>query len=174
MVRTSHGLALYVHVGSWAGGAGRWAVVVVVVGVVLGVVVVVVVVVVVAEALVAAVVGVGLVVVVVLWVRPQDPLALPCGVRVGHRLQPLGLQSLVDSGGGFGAGLGGDCGRGIPRLWVGLAGGGGVFWAVDDGALGDGDVDEVLDRVVFCGRLRGCGSRLGAGGLGMRWVRGPG
>ena len=48
---------------------------------------------------------------------------------------------------------------------------------MDDGALGDWDVDEGLDRVVLDGRLRG-GARcwkeggLGYGGLGvMVWVR---
>ena len=101
--------------------------VVVVVGVVLGVVVVVVVVVVVAEVLVAVVLVLGLVVVVVLWVRRQDPLAFRWGVGAGHRLQPLGLHGLVVSGGGFGAGLNGDRGPGVPRPRVGLACYGGSF-----------------------------------------------
>ena len=47
----------------------------------------------------------------------------------------------------------------------------------DDGALGDGDVDVGLDRVVLGGRLCGCGSRWGEGGSGyggsgvLVWVR---
>ena len=166
VVRPSHVLVVFVHGGLLAGGVGRWAVVVVVMEVVFGLVVVVVVVHVVAGALVAAAVVVGLVVFVVLWVRPQDPLAFRWGVGVGHRLQPLGLRGLVDSGGGFGAGLGGDRGRGVPRPRVGLAGGGGGFWGPDDEAPGDGDVDEGLDGVVLCCRLRGCGSRLGQRGSG--------
>ena len=64
------------------------------------VVLVVVVVVVVAGVRVAVVVVVGLVVVVLLWVRPQDPLAFRWRVGVRHRLQPLGLHGLVDSGRG--------------------------------------------------------------------------
>ena len=119
VVRPSQVMVLLVHGGSWAGGVGWWAVVVVVglmvvvvvvVGVVLGVVVVVVVVVLVVGALVAAVMVVGLVVGPVLWVRPEAPLAFRWGVGVGHHLQPLGLHGLVDSGGGFGAGLDKDRG----------------------------------------------------------------
>ena len=60
-------------------------------------------------------------------------------------MQPLGLYCLVGRGGGSGAGLNGDCGRGVPRPSVGLAGGGGSLRRVDDGALGDKDVDEALD-----------------------------
>ena len=71
-------------------------------------------------------------------------------VGVGHRLQPLGL-----------AGIGGDRGWGVPCPRVGLAGGGGRLWGMDDGALGDGDVDEGLDGVVLCCRLLGDGSRGG-------------
>ena len=61
--------------------------------------------------------------------------------------------------GGSGAGLNGVCGRGVARPWVGLAGGGGGFWGMDDGALGDGDVDKGLDGVVLGGRLCGGGGR---------------
>ena len=48
---------------------------------------------------------------------------------------------------------------------------------VDDGALGDGDVDEGLHGVVLGGRLCGGGGRWGEGGLGfggsgvLVWVR---
>ena len=38
---------------------------------------------------------------------------------------PWGLHYVVGRGGGLGAGLDGDGGRGVPRPWVGLAGGGG-------------------------------------------------
>ena len=62
--------------------------------------------------------------------------------------------------------LDGDCGRGVPRPWVGLAGGGGGLWRMDDGALGDGDVDEGLDGVVLGGRLCGGGGRWWEGGMG--------
>ena len=81
------------------------------------------------------------------------------------------------SGGGSGAGLNGDCGRGVPRPWVGLAAGGGGLWGVDDGALGDRNVDEGLDGVLLRGRLCGGGSRWWEGGLGcggwgvLVWVR---
>ena len=101
-----------------------------------------------------------------LWVGPQDPLAFRWAVGVGHHLQPLGLHGLVDSWGRLGAGLGGDRGRGIPRRQVGLAGDGGGLWVVDGRALGDGDVDKELDRLVMWGRLRGDGSRRGQGGSG--------
>ena len=118
-------------------------------------------------ALVAVVVVAGsVVVVVVLWVRPQDPLAFRGGVEVGHHLQPLGLHGLMDSGGGIGAGLDGDRCRGVPRPWVGLDGCGGGLWGVDGGALGEGDVDEVLARIMLCGCLRGGGSCWGQGGSG--------
>ena len=70
------------------------------------------------------------VVVLVLRVRPQDPLWVfrsPLwGWGVGPHAQPLGLYCLVGRGGGSGAGLNGDCGRGVPRHRVGLAGGGGA------------------------------------------------
>ena len=52
-----------------------------------------------------------------------------------------------------------------------------VRWGVDDGALGDGDVDEALDGVVLGGRLCGGGGRWGEGGSGcggwrvLVWVR---
>ena len=76
-----------------------------------------------------------------------------------------------------GAGLDGDCGRGVRRLWVGLAGGGGGLCGMDDGALGDGDVDEGLDGVVLDGRLCSGGGRWWEGGVGcggwgvLAWVR---
>ena len=69
-------------------------------------------------------------------------------------------------GGGSGAGLNGDCGRGVPRPWVGLAGGGGDLRGVDDWALGDGGVDEVLDGVVLGGHLLGGGGCWWEGGVG--------
>ena len=80
-------------------------------------------------------------------------------------------------GGGLGARLNGDFGRGIPRPRVGLTGGGGCLWGVDGGALGDGDVDEGLDGVVLGGRLCGGGGRWWEGGMGcggwgvLAWVR---
>ena len=52
-----------------------------------------------------------------------------------------------------------------------------VFWGLDDGALGDGDVDEGLDEVVLGGRLCGGGGRWSEGGVGyggwrvLVWVR---
>ena len=90
-------------------------------------------------------------------------------VGVGGRAScaALGLYRLVGRGGGSGAGLNGDCGRGGSCPWVGLAGGGGGLWGVDDGALGDGDVDEDLDGVVLGGRLRGGGGRWWV----LAWVR---
>ena len=84
---------------------------------------------------------------------------------------------MVGRGGGSGAGLDGDGGRGVPRPWVGLASGGAGLWGVDDGALGDGDVDEGLDGVVLAGRLCGGGGCLWEGGVGcggwgvLAWVR---
>ena len=99
------------------------------------------------------------------------------GWGFGHRAQPLGLYCLVGRGGGSGAGLYSDFGRGVPRPWVGLAGGGGGLWGVDDGALGDGDVDEGLDGVVLAGRLCGGGGRWWEGGVGcggwgvLAWFR---
>ena len=86
------------------------------------------------------------------------------GWGVGNRAQSLAPCCLVGSGGGFGAGLNGDCGQGVPACWVGLAGGGGGLPGVDDGALGDEDVDEGLDGVVLGARLCGGGSRWGGGG----------
>ena len=90
-------VVLPVHGGLPVGGVGlvwlRWWVLVVV-----GVVVVV----------AAAVVVV--VVVVVLRIFPQDPVALWWDRGLGHHLQPLGLQGLVDGWGGFGGGLDGDRG----------------------------------------------------------------
>ena len=143
-------------------GVGWWAVVVV--GVVLVVVVV-------GPLVVVVFVVVGL----VLQVWPLDPLWVfrsPLwGWGVGHRAQPMGLHYVVSRGGGPGAGLDGDGGRGVPRPWVGLAGSGGGLWGMDDGALGDGDVDEGLDGVVLGGRLCGgwwlpVGGRSGLWGLG--------
>ena len=107
----------------------------------------------------------------------QDPLAFRWGLGVGHRLRPFGLYGLVESGGGSGAGLDGDRGRRVPRPRVSVPGGGGHLWGVDGAALPDWDVDEGLDGVVLCGRLRGGGSRLGGGELGfggcgvLAWVR---
>ena len=76
----------------------------------------------------------------------------------------------MGSRGGSGAGLNGDCGQGVPRPRVSLASGGGGLWGVDDGALGDGDVNEGLDGVVLGGRLCGGGSRWWEGGVGCgRW-----
>ena len=125
----SHSLVLFVHGGLWPGGVGWWAVVVA--GVVLVVVVV-------GPLVVVALVVVGLVLRVwcldPLWVF-RSPL---WGWGVGHRAQPLGLHYVVGRGGGLGAGLDGDGGRGVPHPWVGLAGGGGGLWGMDDGALGDG------------------------------------
>ena len=110
------------------------------------------------EVVVGPLVVVELVVVgLVLRVWPSDPLwvfRFPLwGWGVGHRAQPLGLPYVVGKGGGSGAGLDGDGGRGVPRPWVGLAGGGGGLWGMDDGALGDADVDEGLDGVVLGCRL---------------------
>ena len=87
------------------------------------------------------------------------------------------MHYVVGRGGGFGAGIDGDGGQGVPRPWVGLAGGGGGLWGRDDGALGDGDVDEGLDGVVLGGRLCGGASCRSEGGVGggewglLAWVR---
>ena len=93
----------------------RWAMVVV--GVVLVVVVV-----------GSLVVVVWVVVGLVSRVWPMDPLWVfrsPLwGWGVGHRGQSLGLHYVVGEGGGLEAGFDGDGGRGVPRPWVGLAGGG--------------------------------------------------
>ena len=84
---------------------------------------------------------------------------------------------MVGRGGRLGAGLDGDLGRGVPRPWVGLAGGGGGLQGMDDGALGDGDVEEGLDGVVLGGRLCGGGGCRWEGGMGcdgwwvLAWVR---
>ena len=164
----SHSLVLFVHGGLWPGGVGWWAVVVV--GVVL------------VEVAVGPLVVVVLVVVgLVLRICPLDPLWVfwsPLwGWGVGHRAQPLGLHYVVGRMGGSGAGLDGDGGGEVPRPLVGLAGGGGGLWGMDDGALGDGDVDEGLDGVVLGGRLcGGDGCRweggVGCGGWGvLAWVR---
>ena len=159
---------LFVNEGLWPSGVGWWAVVVV--GVVLVMVVV-------GPLVVVAFVVVGL----VLRVWPLDPLWVfrsPLwGWGVGHRAQPLGLHYVVGRGGGSGAGLDSDGGRGFPRPWVGLAGGGGGLWVVDDGALGDEDVQEGLDGVVLRGRLCGGGGCRWEGGVGcsgwvvLAWVR---
>ena len=164
----SHLLVLFVHGGSWPGGVG-WSAVVVV-GVVLVVVVV-------GPLVVVVLVVVGL----VLQVWPWDPLWVfrsPLwGWGVGHRAQPLGLHYVVGRGGGSGAGLDSDGGRGVPRPWVCLAGGGGGSWGMDDGALGDGDVDEGLNGVVLGGRLCAGGGCQWEGGVGcggwgvLAWVR---
>ena len=154
--------------GLWPGGVGRWAVVVV--GVVLVVVVV-------GPVVVVVWVVVGL----VLRVWPMDPLWVfrsPLwGRGVGHRGQSPGLHYVMGRGGGSGAGLDGDGGRGVPRPWVSLAGGGGGLWGMEDGALGDGDADEGLDGVVLGGRLCGGGGCRWEGGVGcggwgvLAWVR---
>ena len=164
----SHSLVLFVHGGLWFGGVGWWAVVVV--GVVLVVVVV-------GPLVVVVWVVVGL----VLRVWPMDPLWVfrsPLwGWGVGHRGQSLGLHYVVGKGGGLGAGLDGDGGRGVPRPWVGLAGGGGGLRGMDDGALGDGDADEGFDGIVLGGRLCGYGGCRWEGGMGcggwgvLAWVR---
>ena len=127
--------------------------------------------------------GVLVVVGLVLRVWPMDPLWVfwsPLwGWGVGHCGQPLGLRYVVGRGGGFGAGLEGDGGRGVPRPWGRLAGGGGGLRQMDDGALGDGDVDEGLDGVVLGGRLCGGGGCRSEGGVGcggrgvLAWVRAP-
>ena len=114
-----------------------------------------------------------------LRVWPLDPLWVfrsPLwGWGVGHRVQ--GLHYVVGRGVGSGAGLDGDSGRGVSRPWVGLAGGGGGSWGMDDGALGDGDADEGLDGVVLGGRLCGGGGCRWEGGVGcggsgvLAWVR---
>ena len=153
----SHSLVLFVHGGLWPGGVGRWAVVVV--GVVLVVVVV-------GPLVVVVWVVVGL----VLRVWPMDPLWVfrsPLwGSGVRHRGQSLGLHYVVGRGGGLGAGLDGDGGRGVPRPWVGLAGSGGCSRGMDDGALDDVDADEGLDGVVLGGRLCGAGGCRLEGGMG--------
>ena len=159
---------LFVHGGLWPGGVG-WSAVVVV-GVVLVVVVE-------GPLVVVELVVVGL----VLRVWPMDPLWVfwsPLwGWGVGHRGQPLGLHYVVGRGGGLGAGLDCDGGRGVPRPWVGLAGGGAGLRGMDDGALGDRDVDEGLDGVVLGGRHRGGGGCRWEGGVGcggwgvLAWVR---
>ena len=155
----SHSLVLFVHGGLWPAGVGWWAVVV------LGVVLVVVVV---GPLVVVVLVVVGL----VLRVWPMDPLWVFRSPLWGR-----GLHYVVGRGGGLGAGLDGDGGRGVPRPWVGLAGGGGGFRGMDDGALGEGDADEGLDGVVLGGRLCGGGGcrweqGVGCGGWGvLAWVR---
>ena len=163
----SHSLLLFVQGGLWPGGVGWWAVVV------LGVVLVVVVV---GPLVVVVLVVVGL----VLRVWPLDPLWVfqspLSGWGVGLRAQLLGLHYVVGRGGGSGAGLDGDGGPGVPRPWVGLAGGGGGLWGMDDRALGDGDVDKGLDGVVLGGRLCGGGGCRWEGGVGcggwgvLAWV----
>ena len=164
----SHSLVLFVHGGLWPGGVGWWAVVVV--GVVLVVVAL-------GPLVVVTLVVVGL----LLQVWPLDPLWVfrsPLwGWGVGLRAQPLGLHYVVGRGGGSGAGLDGDGGRGVPRPWVGLAGGGGGLLGMDDGALGDRDVDESSDGVVLGGRLCGGGGCRWEGGVDcsgwgvLAWVR---
>ena len=98
------------------------------------------------------------------------PVPLVGGPGVQHRAQPLGLYCSEGRGGGSGAWLNGDSGRGVPRPWVGLAGGVGGLWGLNDGALGDGDVYEGLDGVVLGGPLCGGGGRWWEGGVGCgRW-----
>ena len=67
------------------------------------------------------VVVVWVVVGLVLRVWPMDPLWVfqsPLwGWGVGHRGQSPGLHYVLGRGGGSGAGLDGDCGRGVPRPW---------------------------------------------------------
>ena len=127
-------------------------------------------VVVVGPLVVVALVVVGL---VPLWVF-GSPLR---GWGVWHHGQPPGLYYLVGRGGGSGAGLDSDGGRGVPRPLVGFAGSGGGLWGMDDGALGDGDVDKGSDGVVLGGRLCGGGGRWRDGGVGcggwgvLAWVR---
>ena len=129
------------------------------------------------------VVVVGLLVVVslvvvglVLQVWPLDPLWVFRSSLWAWGVAP-GLHYVVGRGGGSGAGLDGDGGRGVPRPWVGWAGGGGGLWGMDDGALGDRDVDEGLDGVVLGGRLCGGGGCRWEGGVGccgwgvLAWVR---
>ena len=83
----------------------------------------------------------------------------------------------MGSRGRSGAGLNGDCGRGVPLPWVGLASGGDGLLGADDGALADGGRDEGLDGVVLGGRLCSGGGcwwegGVGCGGLGVLvWVR---
>ena len=62
-----------------------------------------------------------------------------------------------------------ETGAGMPRLWVCLAHSGGGMWVLDGGALGDGDMDRVLDGFVLRGRL--CHGILccGCGGAGCGW-----
>ena len=72
---------------------------------------------------------------------------------------------MVGKGGGLGAGFDGDGGRGVPRPWVGLAGGGGGLRGMDDGALGDGDAQKDFDGVVLGGRLCGGGRCRLEGGV---------
>ena len=168
-MRPSQVVVLSVHRGLRA-GAVRWqaVVVVVVVGTVVVLVVVVVVVfgqevvvLVVVLVVVAAVVVVELLVVLVLRACPQDPLALRWNMGVGNHLQPLGLQALVNSVGGFRARFDGDRRPGVQRPRVGLLGNVGRLWGPDGGAFGDGAVDEDFDGVVLRGCLRGCGSCSG-------------
>ena len=103
--------------------------------------------------------------------RPLAGIPVPLvRLGVGHPAQPLWLYCLVGRGGGSGAGLNGDCGLGVPRPWVGLAGGGGGLWGMDDRALGDGDVNEGSDGVALGGRLCGGGGCWWEGGVGCaRW-----
>ena len=112
VVLRSHVLVLLIHGGLRPGGAGCWAVVLVVI---LTVVVVV-------SALLAVA---PVVLVMVLPVCPDDPLAFQWASQIRHRLHSLGPHGLVGSGGGLAARLNGDRRRGVPRPWVGLAGDGG-------------------------------------------------
>ena len=132
-----------VGVGGGGGGSGGVVMVVVVFWVVAVLVVVVVVVVVVLGPVVMACL--------------QDSLVPRWDKGLGHHLQPMRQQGLVDSWGGFGLGFEGDRGPGVPFPRVGLAGVGGCLWGRDGRALEDGDVDEGFDGVVLRGRFRGGG-----------------
>ena len=124
------------------------------------------------------VVVVWVVVGLVLRVWPIDPLWVfrsPLwGWGVGHRGQSPGLHYVVGMGEGLGAGLDGDGGRGVPRPWVGLAGGGGGLWGMDDGAgVVPGGFVSLRLRCCVCSR----GRRLGFGvgfGVGVRFGFGVG
>ena len=54
------------------------------------------------------------VVVVALWVWPQDPSALRWDSRRRHHFQRLGLQGLEGISGGLGVGFEREGGRGVP------------------------------------------------------------
>ena len=102
--------------------------------------------------------------VVVLWARPQDPLAFRWDVGVGYCLQHLKPHGLVDSGAGLGLGLAETAVEGSSpvrtgRLWWRFVGYG--WWGNRRPNVAAG-----LNGVVLCGRLRGRGPRSGQGGAG--------